>query len=201
MSSKFSLLLTSITFSYDIQIGSFHKRKVQLNTHSTHCIILHSRLKQSKSPSQPYLQPEKDRGQRQKLAALMKSSPSWSHSTEPVSIPPGTLPPALSVSPALSLMVKLLALACTYKHVCFLSLTHTFGILLTTLLEKNLCHSLALLPCSVYLWVAFWNRQMSSLTHCATQSFKRTDMCKQGFEAATSVNWANKGAQISVMCW
>lgn len=55
----------------------------------------------------------RQKGERETLAGLMKSSPSRSHSRGAVWIPPGRQPPSLSVSPSLSLEAS----ACTAKHV------------------------------------------------------------------------------------
>lgn len=68
----------------------------------------------------------RDRGQGEKVAALMKSSSSWSHSREPV--PSGMLPPALSVSLFFSP-----SLSCESpwpRRACPSSLSHKFSILM-----------------------------------------------------------------------
>lgn len=111
-----------------------------------------------------YSQRETDRGEREKLAGLMKSSPSRSHSTEPVWIPPGMLPPALSVSPSISCRSPWPRPAHPSMYLYFSHMhthAHTLGILLTTSREKYL----HLAP-FLFLW-QLWVASSKQLHKCA----------------------------------
>lgn len=100
-------------------------------------------LTYSKSPSQTYLEPERDRnwGEGEELAGLMKSSPSRSHSTEAVWIPPGMLPPPPSASPSLARRSPWPrpahpSMSRYFSHMPI----HTLGILLKTLYKGHSTH-------------------------------------------------------------